>query len=160
MKKLLLLIAIALFGFNLLWAQEEDAVRKEKMFKEVQEFKMKYLAQEMDLSELQKKKFFELYSEMSESKRNCYSEARVMDRRIKEDKEATEQDYQQVRNAYAHANAQWAVIEAQYDDKFSEFLSQKQIYEMKEAEASFRDKFEEMKHNRKKSHFKKKDDKK
>ena len=145
------------------YAQEENEVKREKMFKEVQEFKMKYIAQEMDLSELQKKKFFELYEEMSESKKECYHEAVVMDRKLKEDKNATDEQYQQVRDAFTEANNRWADIEKQYDEQFSEFLTPKQIYKMQEAETSFRSKLEEMKHNRKKGqghHKKEKNDEK
>ena len=156
MKKLSLIITLLIAGICFAFAHEEDAVRKEKMMKDVQEFKMKYLAQEMELSEAQKKKFFELYEEMNESKKECYKEAVVMNRRLKEDKSASDEDYQQVRNAFNEANVKWAEIEKQYDDKFAEFLSQKQIYEMKEAETNFRSKFDEMKHNRKKEHHKKK----
>lgn len=157
MKKVFLIILLILTGIPAIFSQDDDPVKREKMMKEVQEFKMKYLAQEMELSEVQKKKFFELYEEMCESKKECYQEAVVMNRRLKGNKDATEEDYQQVRNAFSQANSKWAGIEKQYDEKFSEFLSQKQIYEMKEAESSFRAKFEEMKHKRKKDKKEKKD---
>lgn len=158
MRKLSLIILLLFTAMAIVFAHDGDPVKKEKMMKDVQEFKMKYLAQEMELSELQKKKFFEVYEEMCESKKECYQEAMVMDRRIKKNPDASEEDYQQVRNAFNQANANWAEIEKEYDDKFSEFLSQKQIYKMKEAENSFRAKFEEMKHNRKKDHHKKKEE--
>ena len=160
MRKGGFLLILFLSAVGLAFAQDENPVKREKMFRDVQEFKMKYLAQEMDLSEAQKKKFFELYEEMNQSKKECYQEAVVMERRLKENKEATDEDYQEVRNAFSQANTNWAEIEKQYDDKFSEFLSQKQIYEMKEAENSFRAKFDEMKHSRKKEHRKKHEDKK
>lgn len=156
MKKIFTLLILLISGISILSAHGDDPVKREKMFREVQEFKMKYLAQEMELTELQKKKFFELYEEEMESKKECYKEAVVMDRRLKEDKNASEEDYQQVRNAFSTANENWAQIEKQYDEKYSEFLSQKQIYKMHEAETSFRAKFEEMKHSRKKEHHKKK----
>ena len=159
MRKLSLLILLLFTVISSVFAHDGDPVKKEKMMRDVQEFKMKYLAQEMELSELQKKKFFELYEEMNESKKDCYQEAIVMDRRLKEEKNASDEEYQQVRNAFNQANANWAEIEKQYDEKFSEFLSQKQIYKMKEAETNFRAKFDEMKHNRKKDHHKNHDDK-
>ena len=155
MKRLWILFTLIIAVSAVSFAQDENPVKKERMFREVQEFKMKYLAQEMDLSEVQKKKFFELYEEMSESKKECYQDAMVLDRKIKQEKDPTEEDYQEVRNAFNQANANWADIEKQYDEKFSEFLSQKQIYKMREAEVSFREKFEEMKHSRKKDHRKK-----
>lgn len=155
MKKLLLIIALLISGFNLLFADGDNQLKREKRFREVQEFRMKYLAQEMDLSEVQKKKFFELYQEMMESKKDCYQEYLVMNRKLKDSKDASEEDYEQVRNALNKANLNWTEIEQQYDEKFSEFLSQKQIYKMKEAENNFRAKFDEMKHSRKKAHPKK-----
>ena len=158
MRKLSLIILLLFTAMATVFAHDGDPVKKEKMMRDVQEFKMKYLAQEMDLTELQKKKFFEVYEEMNESKKECYEEAVVMDRRLKRNPNATEEEYQQVRNAFNQANANWAETEKEYDEKFSEFLSQKQIYKMKEAENSFRAKFDEMKHSRKKEHHKKKDD--
>lgn len=160
MKKLSLLIILLLTGISLVFSQDEDPEKREKMMKEVQEFKMKYLAQEMELSEVQKKKFFELYEEMEESKRDCYKSAVVLAHQYRENPNSTEEDYQKVRAAFNQANAQWTEIENSYDEKFSEFLSRKQIYKMKEAEASFRAKMDEMKHNRKKDHPKEKGDKK
>ena len=136
------------------FAQEDDAAKRDKIYREVQEFKMNYLAQEMDLSEDQKKKFIEVYEEMNESRHQCFKEAMHMDRKLKKDKDASEEDYAKVTEAFSKANAQWAEMEKAYNEKFSEFLSQKQIYKMKEAENSFRVKLEEMKHNRKKDHRK------
>ena len=141
-------------GGLFLYAQEENPVKKEKMVRDVQDFKMRYIAQEMDLSELQKKQFFEVYQEMSESKKECFQEAMLMERNLKKEKDPSDEEYLKVRNALNQANAKWAETEQQYDEKFSEFLTQKQIYKMKEAETSFRSKFEEMKHKRKKEHHK------
>lgn len=155
MKKLCLIIMLMITAFSICFGQEEDPVKREKMFREVQEFKMKYLAQEMELSELQKKKFFELYEDMMESKKECYHDAMVKDRRLKEEKDPSEADYQEVRNAFNEANAKWAEEEKEYEEQLGEFLSQKQIYKMKEAEGNFRSKFEEMKHNRRKGPHKK-----
>lgn len=158
MKKLGFII-LFLLGFLVPgMAQEDSPVKREKMFRDVQEYRMKYLAQEMELSEAQKKRFFELYEEMSESKKECYQEAVVMERRLKGEKNASDEEYQQVRDAFNQANANWAETEKEYDEKFSEFLTQKQIYKMKEAEKSFRAKFEELKHNRKRDHRKKRDE--
>lgn len=160
MKKVFLFIILVTTSINFLFAQEEDWTKKERMFREVQEFKMKYLAQEMELSEVQKKKFFELYEEMTHSKQECYQHAVEMDKNLKKDKHASEEDYQKVTEAFNQANVEAAEIDKQYNEKFSEFLTPKQVYKMKEAENEFRGKLEEMRHNRKKDHHKKHDDKK
>ena len=160
MRKIYLLILLMAASIGYAFAKDEDPGKRKKMFKEVQEFKMKYLAQEMDLSDSQKKQFFELYEEMSKSKHDCYKEALEMDRTLKEDKNATEADYQKVTEAFNKANLESAEIDNQYNEKFAEFLTPKQIYKMKEAETNFKSKLEEMKVNRKKDHHKKNDVKK
>lgn len=150
MKRIWFVLTVLLIGFGVSGAQTKDSVRLEKRLKEVQEYKMKYLAQEMELSEAQKKKFFELYEAMSAQKRECYSEAMKMDRELKHGRNASETDYEQVTSAFNKANAEWADIEKEYNEKFSEFLTQKQIYKMREADNNFRLKFQEMKMNRRK----------
>ena len=152
MKKWSFILILLITGFNFLAAQEENHHKRDKIFKEVQEFKMKFLAQEMDLNEAQKQKFFELYDEMSKSKQACYAEAVKMDRSLKKDKNATEEDYQKVTESFNKANAEWAETEKQYNEKFSEFLTSKQMYKMREAEKNFKAKLDEMRHSRKKDH--------
>lgn len=159
MNKFFVWIVLFIAGSSLAMAQEENWTKREKMFREVQEFKMKYLAQEMELSELQKKKFFELYEDMTRSKQECFQNAIDLDRKIKHEKGATDADYQQVTEAFNKANAESAEIDRQYNEKFAEFLSPKQIYQMKEAENEFRVKMDQMRHNRKKDDHKKHDKK-
>lgn len=161
MRKFGLLILLSVIGIFYTYSQEpasqENEQKIEKRIREVQDYKMKFLAQQMSLSELQKKKFFEVYEEMSESKRECYKDAMGLERKLKHSKDATEADYQQATEAMNKANSEWAEKEKQYNEKLSEFLSQKQIYQMREAENQFRTKFEEMKHARKRDGFKKSD---
>lgn len=159
MKKLGILIALVLSGMAFSFAQPQDVEKVGRRMKEVQEYKMKYLAQEMELSESQKKKFFETYEEMASQKHECYKEAIKLDHALKHDPLATDADYQNVTRAFDEANARWAETEKIYSEKFSEFLSPKQIYKMKAAETNFRAKFDEMKHNRKKQQYKKSNDK-
>lgn len=160
MNKFVSAILCLIFGFSLGFAHSDDPEKVEKRMREVQEYKMKFLAQEMELSDAQKKNFFELYEEMSQQKRQCYQEAMKLERKIKHEPQASEEDYQQLSEALNKANSQWNEEEKVYNEKFSEFLTQKQIYKMREAENAFRSKFEEMKHNRKRDHQKKADDKK
>lgn len=150
MKRLNILFLLLMGCFGIVFSQSDDSHKREKMIREVQEFKMKYLAQEMELSELQKKKFFELYEEMEKSKMECYKEARKKERELKASKNATDQEYQQVYEAMDAANSQWAEIEKKYNEQFAEFLTSKQMYKMKEAEKSFKMKLDEMRHNRRK----------
>lgn len=138
-------------AIGLAWAQTDDPGKKEKNIRDFREFRMKYIAQEMDLSEVQKKKFFEMYEDMLNSKRECYHEAREKEIQLKHNPNATEQDYEDATTALNAANEKWSNEEKIYNQKFSEFLSQKQIYKMREAENNFKSRMSEMKHSRKPS---------
>ena len=125
---------------------------KEQMFREIQEFKMKFLAQEMDLKEDQQQKFFELYDEMSRKRFAAMKSARELERKVKKNADATEADYQAVTDAWNKAKTEDAAIAKEYDEKFSKFLTQKQIFQMKSAEDKFRKKMEELRHKGRKGH--------
>lgn len=154
MKKLYLILFLLISCVGMAWAHDDDSSKRDKMFREVQQFKMKYLAQEMELTEAQKEKFFPLYEEMSASRQKCFERAVTLDRKLKHSKDASEEEYQNVTNAFNTANTQWAEEERQFNQRFSEFLSSKQMYKMKEAEQNFKAKLEEMRHKKKKEHKK------
>lgn len=149
MNKIIVFLLLFFTGFSLAFSQNHPKGDIEKRIKEVREYKMKYLAQEMELSETQKIKFFEVYEEMSMAKRSCFKEARDMERKLKKGKDSTEDDYRKATEAMNTANAEWAEKEKVFNDKFAEFLTPKQIFKMKEAEESFNAKLKEMKINRK-----------
>ena len=156
MKKISFLIFLIISGISFAYADKDDMAKIEKRIQEVQEYKMKYLAQEMELSDVQKKKFFEVYGEMTKAKMQCFKLAKQYERKIKHEKAASEHDYQLATEEMDKANAEWSETEQRYNEKFSEFLTPKQIYKMREAEANFRAKWDEMKHNRKRDHKDKK----
>lgn len=115
------------------------------MWKELQEFKIKFLAQEIDLKDDQKERFAELYNEMTQKRMDCFKETRSLEKKIKDLKDnASDEDYKAVSEAMDKARTQDAEIERQYDEKFSEFLTSKQLYKLKQAEGKFRDKMAEM----------------
>lgn len=152
MKKLLLFIILALtLGAFDGFAQKTrpGKVEREKMWREMQEFKMKFLAQEMDLKESQQKKFFELYEQMSEEKRKVFRETKALEKKLKNNPDATDEEYSRVSAAITEAKEKEARIDKEYDAKFSTFLTSRQIFKMKAAEEKFRDKMRDM-HNKRK----------
>ncbi len=151
MKKILLFLLLIIGCVSVASAQGHgDKKSKDKMFEEIQEFKMKFLAQEMELNEDQKEQFYQLYDEMCKKKWECMAPAWQLEREVKKNTSATEQDYQAAAEAMTKAKDECAAIDKQYDEKFSKFLSQKQIFKMKSAEDEFRKKMQEMRQNKKK----------
>lgn len=154
-RKLLLILAFIVSGLSCAIAQKHEGKKHDKMFEEIQEFKMKYLAQEMDLKDDQKEPFFKLYEEMSCKRFECMKPVWTLEKELKNKPSATEEEYQAAAEAKNKAKEKCAEIEKQYDGKFSEFLTKKQIFNMKSAEEEFHKKMQEMRQNKKKKHERK-----
>lgn len=147
-KRIIFILVLFISGAVSLSAQHRGGKDHGQMMKEMWDFKLKYLAQEMELQDDQKERFFQLYNEMSEKRRQCMTDAWKLDRKVKKSENASEKDYEAAAEAMEKAKAEDASIEKSYDEKFSRFLSQKQIYKMKAADNEFRKKLQEMRRKR------------
>lgn len=107
--------------------------------KEMAEFKLKFLADELDLKEDQKKEFEEVYTQMVSERRAVFKRIKKAEKSISENKNATEADYERANKEINDAKNEMSLIEKKYDEKFATFLSKKQIYKLKEAENKFKD---------------------
>ncbi len=148
MKKTLLLTLGILLACISVYAQPRHT-HNPKFFKEVFEFKLKYLAQEMDLKSDQREKFVELYKKMWDEKHALFVEVQKLEKSVKDNKNATDEDFQKVSEAITQAKSKDAEIERKYDEQFATFLTPKQIFKMKNAEESFREKMQKMRHQNK-----------
>lgn len=141
MKKYLLLTLITLFFALGASAQKNcpghlsDAKKKE-----LREFKMKFMADELELTPEQRKQFEDLYSQMEKERREVKKKIREIEKSLEADKKPTEADYDKASKEITEAKAQMTAIEQKYDAKFAKFLSKKQIYKLKEAEETFQKK--------------------
>lgn len=139
MRKILYIVFFCLLATIQVVAQEKKGLTPEKR-KEFREYKMKFLAQEMELKDDNRKRFFELYDELSNERFELRSEMHTINAKIKENK-ATEADYTRLNKL----KEQEGDLEKKYDAKFASFLSSKEIFKMKEAENVFRKKLHDMK---------------
>lgn len=146
MKKYILLLLLAIFALPSAFAQDKD---KAKMWEEVQNFKIDFLAKEMQLSEKQKSEFIPLYKEYDEQRRKAGAEAWKFERELKKKKDPSEADYQRLADLQRKAREKDNEIVKSFDSRFKTFLSAKQIYQMQQGEEKF---FEKMKEMRKKHH--------
>ncbi|MCM1369351.1 MAG: DUF3450 domain-containing protein [Candidatus Amulumruptor caecigallinarius] len=145
MRKYLLFILIFLTAFASVSAQGRKHERnRESMRKEVREFKLKFMAQEMDLKEDQQKKFFEVYNQLDDERMKIFREIKTLERRVENMENASDADYEQLSKSITSAKEKDAEIERKYDEKFATFLSPRQIFKMKKAEESFRHKLHKM----------------
>lgn len=149
-RYILVSILICLAGVFSVSAKQNDEKSRKQMFQELQEFKMNYLSQEMGLNAEQKEKFCKVYDEMTRKRMECMKCARKLERELKKKENPSEADYKAVTEAMGKARAEDAEIEKTYSKKMEGFLTQKQIFKMKEAEESFRQKMEKMRQSHKK----------
>lgn len=115
-----------------------------KMWKEIQEYKLKFLAQEMELAKDKQQKFFDLYSEMSEKKRRLYDEVKCCELALEDDENASDKEYEEAFRKLTAAKEKDAALEKEYDKKFSKILTARQIFKMKQGEEKFRRKMARM----------------
>lgn len=150
MKKIVYIVIITLLAGVLPgYAQDKPKKSRAEMHKEMVEFKTKYIAQEMELTDEQKEKFAPLYEQMDRERWQLFRETRALEKKLKNDKTTTDADYEAAVKAMNQAREKGAEIDKNYNEKFKKFLSAKQLYKMKEAEDAFNQRMMKMRMKRK-----------
>lgn len=108
-----------------------------KWFSELRQVKRNYFIKELNLDREQQNKFFPLYEEMEDKTFRIDDEARQMEQRIADAKDATDTEYEKAAEALYDADVQTAQIRREYMDKFKTILSRRQLFELKGAERKF-----------------------
>ncbi len=144
MKRLYLLLIVLTAGLNIMMAGPKTEKERAEMRKEIRDFKMKFVAQEIELRDDQRAKFTEVYGSMMTEEEAIWDEIFAAQRRLKNEKNLTDAEYEQVNAAIIEGKAKGVALEKKYDALFAKFLTPKQRYKMKDAESKFRRKMEEM----------------
>lgn len=150
MKKVYIFFLLVLTCVFIAPAQGRQEKRKnhEQMRREFLDFKMKFMAQEMDLKPEQQQKFFELYEKMEGERMQIFKETRSIEKKVKKNKDATDADYDALNKAMDEAREKNSKIDKKYEEQFATFLSSKQVYKMRNAEEKFRKKMRDMRKNK------------
>lgn len=126
-----------------------DPQANDAMMKEMIDFKMKFIAQEIGLKENQLQKFYDVYARQEAERHKCFTAVRKADKKVRDEKNCTESDFETCNKANLDFKCRDAAIEKQYYAEYSKFMTQKQISKMRKAEFKFRDKMQKMKKKRK-----------
>lgn len=138
---LAVLLMACIFG-----ATAQRVVRPDpKMWKEIQDYKINFLAQEMELQKDQEKRFKDLYTEMEGKKRAIFDEIRSIQESL-DKKDATEKEYEAATKKIDDLHAKDMALNKEYEKKFKSFLSARQIYKMKSGEDKFRQRMQQMRY--------------
>ncbi|MDE7437491.1 MAG: hypothetical protein K2M93_03315 [Muribaculaceae bacterium] len=150
LRKTVILLVVAIVACGSAYAQKSGKGKsREEMRKELREFKLKFIAQEMDLKEDQQKQFAEVYCKMEDERMKLFEQTRGIERKLKKEGEVSDEEYVRLNKTLTETKEKDAEIEKRYDGEFSKFLSGKQIFKMKSAEDKFRQKMAEMRHKKK-----------
>lgn len=131
-------------------AQRHGKKANAKMRAELREFKLKYLAQEMDLKSADQPRFIELYDKMMTEKEELYRPVWKLEKSLRKNANASDKDYETLAERKDKAKEEELKIDRKYEEQFSKFLTSKQIYKMREAEKTFNKKIREMRRKKKK----------
>lgn len=123
------------------YAQDKPNIDRKEWFKELRQYKHKFLAKELELTKEQEEKFFPMYDEMDDAVWKVNREARGLERKIdKTQGKVSDLEYEKAAEAMYEAKGKEAAVEKQYFAKFKTVLSPKQLFKLKQAERKFMDK--------------------
>ena len=142
MKGKTLLLLFALLFVIPSFAQKPDK-NKAARHKEIMEFKLDFLAKEIDLKEDQVKQFNELYMQLDKERRVILKRIKTAEKTVSENKDASEAVYEKAMKEISSAKNDMIQTDKKYDEKFSTFLTKKQMYKLKEAENAFMKKMQQ-----------------
>ena len=143
-----LLTAFA-FILTILSSSAQGKEPTDEMLKELQEFKIKYLIQEMDLPADKQAEFTKIYAQYDNERSALFRELMQRHRSIRHNHNPTDTEYMVAAETMASGKAREGGLEQKYFNKLKTLLSSKQLYQMKCAEKKFEHKLGEM--HRKKS---------
>lgn len=153
MKRLLFLISILVMSCTLtISAQTKkhngDKSRKE-MRQEMEEFKRKFFAQEMELTGEARDKFYEIDKKHSEAVGKCFHEKRAAEKKLKAIAQPTDNDYATYQKTIEAVKVRQEAADKEFDAECKKILSPKQQFKLKEAQEKFRAKMQELKAKKK-----------
>lgn len=125
-------------------AQKNGRAVREKQRKELTDFKIKYLIQEMELSADKQQAFENTYRQMENERFNLFRSVHKQVKAVKKRGEATDAELQEAADAMASLKKREGEMEYRYYQKFKKILSPEQLYIMKVAEEKFNRKVMEM----------------
>lgn len=142
MKKKFLFLMFAFLLAVPAFAQKQSKEDRESRRQEMLEIKLDFLASEIGLKDSQRKQFDDLYTQMEAERRAIYKKIKNAEKSVKDNKNASEADYDKATKEINASKAEMSQVEKQYDEKFSTFLSKKQMFKLKEAEGKFSQKMQ------------------
>lgn len=152
LRVLSLLLIFIVAGSGVSVAADKQSGKKKnhaEMMREVQEFKIKYILQEAEITQEQQPEFVKLYTEMSNAKIALFRQYRDDHKALKAKPSPTDEEYDKVSAQMAGVKSAEGAIDQSYYIQFKKLLTPRQLYLMKAAEFRFNNKMMHMRRNKK-----------
>lgn len=141
----LLFIATFTFAVSTDAHKGKDGKNHAEMIRELQDFKIKFLIQEAEITKDQQADFVKIYTELSNAKLNLMKEGHDEQKALRAKASPTDEDYYRVSEKLAGAKSAEGALEMKYYQQLKKLLSPKQLYKLKDAELKFNRKMMKMK---------------
>lgn len=153
MKKVLSVLILFLLAFSAVSVQAQNQKQDNKkshsqMRKELQEYKLKFLTDELGLQGGAKSQFAEAFNENFETQSKLFREKRQAKKTLQGKENPTENDYAEFQKVEKNVKAREQEADKQYRAKLDKILTPSQIFKLQQAEDKFRDKMQAMKAKR------------
>ena len=114
--------------------------KKQERLEELLQKRTEYICSKIGLTPEEKEKFAPLYDEFQEKRMNLFEKDDLGYLKRKKDKKSsfTEQDYREINESYTNEKLNNATLERIYYEKFREILPESKIFNMFQAERSYR----------------------
>lgn len=147
--KVLFLFLVLVAAVPVMADKKQDGKKNAEMMKELQDFKIKYLIQEAEITKEQQPEFIKLYTEMSNAKLSLIKAAHDRHKVLKDKESPTDEEYNSVSEEMAGARSAEGAVDMKYYREFKKLLSPKQLYKLKDAEMKFNRKMMKMRDKKK-----------
>lgn len=151
MTRLLLSFIIILTTLLPCAAQGKGNAGHEQMRKELLDFKVKYLMQEINLAADKQPEFERLYRQMEAERHNLFKNIPAKVDAVAKNADASDAELLSTADAMAALKQREGALEMNYFQQFKKMLTPRQAFELKRAEQKFNRKVMEMRGRRHKS---------
>ncbi|MDE7153274.1 MAG: hypothetical protein K2O00_02365 [Muribaculaceae bacterium] len=110
---------------------------RKQFFKEIREYKHKFLSRELGLSKEQEQKFFPIYDQMEDETDKLQEETRDLEEKVREADNPSDLEYEKATDAIFELKMKEGEIEKSYLEQFRTVLTDKQLFNLKNAERNF-----------------------
>ncbi|MBP3298545.1 MAG: hypothetical protein J6L73_02555 [Muribaculaceae bacterium] len=142
MNRILLILFFCLTAVAGAFAQPQPDTAEKR--KELQEFKVKYFIQEIDLPADKQPEFTRLYNQYDQSREALFAEMGSRFKAMRAKDEPTDADYLVTAEAMAGFKSREGELEKNFFQQLKTLLTPKQLFQLKKAEHKFQRKVMEM----------------